>query len=276
MNPLKVKEALRQFLIEDLGDGDVSSNGIFSHSDRGEAVITAKENGIFSGEMVLKIVFSMLDGQAGIRIFKRDGEQVEKGEAVAIISGSIPSILGAERTGLNLIQRMSGIATATRNAILLLDSPETLICDTRKTAPGLRMFDKYAVKCGGGRSHRNGLYDAVMIKDNHISFAGSIRKAVSKVKNRIGHTVKIEVEVETESQLLEAIEAGADIIMFDNRSPEEIKRFAEMTPSSIITEASGGITPENLHKYKGTGVNFISLGYLTHSVKALDFSLLMK
>ncbi|KZZ86080.1 carboxylating nicotinate-nucleotide diphosphorylase [Bacillus sp. SJS] len=276
MNALKVKESIRHFLLEDLGDRDLSASGIFSESDRGEAVILAKEKGIFSGEAVLKTAFSLLDDQIDVQILKKDGEAVEPGEPVAEIEGKIISILSAERVALNLIQRMSGIATATREAIMLLDSPDTQICDTRKTAPGLRMFDKYAVRCGGGRNHRYGLYDAVMIKDNHISFAGSIREAVIRAKDAIGHTVKIEVEIENENQLLEAIEAKADIIMFDNRSPEEVKQFAEITPDSIITEASGGITPENLHTYRNTGVSYLSLGYLTHSVKALDFSLLMK
>ncbi|MBS2969858.1 carboxylating nicotinate-nucleotide diphosphorylase [Metabacillus sp. KIGAM252] len=276
MNGLKVKESISQFLMEDLGDHDLSASGIFSESDRGEAVIFAKEKGVFSGEAVLKTAFSLLDDQIEVQILKKDGEAVEKGEPAAVINGKIISILSAERVALNLIQRMSGIATKTREAIMLLDSPDTHICDTRKTAPGLRMFDKYAVRCGGGRNHRYGLYDAVMIKDNHISFAGSIREAVLKAKQAVGHTVKIEVEIENENQLMEAIEAKADIIMFDNRSPEEVKRFAKLTPDSIITEASGGITPENLHTYRNTGVNYVSLGYLTHSVKALDFSLLMK
>ncbi|AZB43776.1 carboxylating nicotinate-nucleotide diphosphorylase [Bacillus sp. FJAT-42376] len=276
MNPLKVKESIKQFLIEDLGDRDLSASGIFREEDRGEAVIYAKEKGIFSGESVLRAVFSLLDRETEIEVLKKDGEAVQIGEPAAVVKGKIISILSAERVALNLLQRMSGIATMTHHAVTRLDSGHTRICDTRKTAPGLRMFDKHAVRCGGGRSHRSGLYDAVMIKDNHISFAGSISEAVEKARKAVGHTVKIEVEIEDEKQLLEAIEARADIIMFDNRTPEEVKTFIEITPDFIITEASGGINAGNLHLYRDTGVDYISLGYLTHSVKALDYSLLMK
>ncbi|MTH53000.1 carboxylating nicotinate-nucleotide diphosphorylase [Bacillus mangrovi] len=276
MNRLKVEQKIREFLLEDLGDRDATSEAIFSDDAKGEAVIYAKETGVFAGEAVLTCAFSMLDPSAEITVFKKDGETIEKGEAAAAVKATIRSILGAERTALNLLQRMSGIATMTSEAVKKLDSPETAICDTRKTAPGLRMFDKYAVRCGGGSNHRFGLHDAIMIKDNHISFAGSIRKAVAMARRSAGHAVKIEVEIETEEQLLEAIEAKADIIMFDNRTPAEVKRFAELTPSPFITEASGGIDVDNISMYRGTGVQYISLGCLTHSVRALDFSLLMK
>ena len=174
------------------------------------------------------------------------------------------------------MQRMSGIATVTNACVEALNDPSIQICDTRKTVPGLRMLDKYAVVTGGGKNHRQGLYDGVMIKDNHIAFCGSITKAVQAVREKIGHMVKIEVETESKEEVLEAVEAGADVIMFDNRSPEEVKEFATLVPKTIVTEASGGITLDNLASYSGTGVNNISLGFLTHSVKALDISLQVK
>jgi nicotinate-nucleotide pyrophosphorylase (carboxylating) len=173
---------------------------------------------------------------------------------------------------LNLVQRMSGIATLTRKAVSTLDSGHTKICDTRKTTPGLRMLEKYAVTTGGGYNHRFGLYDGIMIKDNHISFAGSITNAVERVRKQAGHMVKVEVEVETEAQVREAVNAGADIIMFDNRTPDEIKELIKLVPSGFITEASGGIQLTNLAGYRDTGVDYISLGFLTHSYKALDIS----
>jgi nicotinate-nucleotide pyrophosphorylase (carboxylating) len=167
---------------------------------------------------------------------------------------------------------MSGIATRTKQAVNVLGSTFTKIIDTRKTTPGLRMLEKYAVRCGGGYNHRFGLYDGVMIKDNHISFAGSILKAVEKIKANIGHMVKIEVEIESKEQLVEAIEAGVDIVMFDNRTPEEIKEWISLVPEGIMTEASGGITLDNLYKYKDTGVHVISLGFLTHTIQSIDIS----
>ncbi|MBO1910976.1 carboxylating nicotinate-nucleotide diphosphorylase, partial [Microvirga sp. 3-52] len=198
------------------------------------------------------------------------------GDKIAAVTGPIAHLLTGERVILNLMQRMSGIATVTNKCVEMLNDPAIQICDTRKTIPGLRMFDKYAVVCGGGKNHRQGLYDGVMIKDNHIAFAGSITKAVQRVREKIGHMVKIEVETETRQEVLEAVEAGADVIMFDNRTPKEVKAFGHDVPESIVTEASGGITLENLATYHGTGVNYISLGFLTHSVKALDISLQVK
>lgn len=276
MNKLKLKEALKQFFIEDIGERDISSESIFSFQDQGTAVLTAKENGIFCGQKVILAGFQLIDSAINVQILKQDGEQVEKGEDLAIIEGPIRSILQGERVILNLIQRMSGIATLTKKAVDTLNSTHTRICDTRKTTPGLRMFEKFAVRCGGGFNHRLGLYDGVMIKDNHIAFCGSITEAVNKVRSQIGHMVKIEVEIETKEQLLEAIEARADIIMFDNCSPQTVKEFVQLTPSHIVTEASGGIGFHNLANYRETNVDYISLGLLTHSVKSLDISLNVK
>lgn len=272
MNALKVRKALESFFLEDIGEKDVTSQLIFPDNLRAKGTFLAKETGVFVGTAVIEQGFRLLDDSIQITLHKKDGDFVEKGEILASVEGPIASLLTAERVILNIIQRISGIATMTRKAVLALESDHTRICDTRKTMPGLRMFDKYAVVCGGGYNHRFGLYDGVMIKDNHIAFAGSITKAVTSVKEKLGHMVKVEVETETEEQVREAIAAGADIIMFDNRTPEEVREFSKIVPSTIVTEASGGITIENLSNYGGTGVDYISLGLLTHSVKALDIS----
>ncbi|KIO60620.1 carboxylating nicotinate-nucleotide diphosphorylase [Caldibacillus thermoamylovorans] len=273
MNQLKLKHMLETFLLEDLGDGDLTSDAIFPVEQRGRGVFLAKEVGVISGLGVIEAVYHLLDPKMEIIRHFADGETVTPGDVVAEVFGPVRYILTGERLVLNLLQRMSGIATMTRRCVDVLADPTIYICDTRKTAPGLRMLDKYAVVTGGGRNHRIGLYDGVMIKDNHIAYAGSITKAVQAVREKLGHMVKVEVETETKGEVLEAVSAGADVIMFDNRRPEEIKEFVRLVPDHIITEASGGITLENLASYRGTGVDYISLGFLTHSVKALDISL---
>lgn len=272
MNALKVRKALESFFLEDIGERDVTSQLIFPDNLNAKGTFLVKDTGIFAGTAVIEQGFRLLDESIQIELHKKDGDLVEKGEILATVQGPITSLLTAERVILNVIQRMSGIATMTQRAVRALESDHTRICDTRKTMPGLRMFDKYAVVCGGGYNHRFGLYDGVMIKDNHIAFAGSITNAVTSVKEKLGHMVKVEVETETEEQVREAVAAGADIIMFDNRTPEEVREFSKMVPSAIVTEASGGITIENLSKYGKTGVDYISLGLLTHSAGALDIS----
>ncbi|WP_096551463.1 carboxylating nicotinate-nucleotide diphosphorylase [Ureibacillus thermosphaericus] len=276
MNKIKLQEMLKQFFNEDIGDGDLSSETIFSRIAQGSFTFYAKEDGIFCGATIIETGFKLLDPFLNITLLKEDGDELHKGDQIAIIEGSLQSLLSGERVILNLIQRMSGIATNARKAVELTKGTNAKICDTRKTMPGLRMLDKYAVRTGGAYNHRSGLYDCIMLKDNHIAFAGSISKAVQLAKSKIGHTVKIEVEIETKEQLLEAIEAGADIIMFDNRTPEEIKQWLPFVPEHITTEASGGITLDNLRKYAESGVEWISLGSLTHSVNALDISALVK
>jgi nicotinate-nucleotide pyrophosphorylase (carboxylating) len=273
MNQLKLKHMLETFLLEDLGHGDLTSDAIFPVEQKGRGVFLAKEVGVISGLEVIKAVYHLLDPKMEIIRHFVDGEMVTPGDVVAEVFGPVRYILTGERLVLNLLQRMSGIATMTRRCVDVLADPTIHICDTRKTAPGLRMLDKYAVVTGGGKNHRIGLYDGVMIKDNHIAYAGSITKAVQVVREKLGHMVKVEVETETKGEVLEAVSAGADVIMFDNRRPEEIKEFVKLVPDHIITEASGGITLENLVSYRGTGVDYISLGFLTHSVKALDISL---
>ncbi|RSD23290.1 carboxylating nicotinate-nucleotide diphosphorylase [Mesobacillus subterraneus] len=272
MNTIKLRLLLEQFFIEDIGDRDVTSELIFGNESRGSLVLIAKADGIFCGEQIIHTGFRLMDENSLADIKVKDGEKVKCGQELAVISGKVSALLKAERVVLNLIQRMSGIATKTSEAVAVLDSTKTRICDTRKTTPGLRMLEKYAVRCGGGFNHRYGLYDAVMIKDNHIAFAGSISNAVHAVRASLGHMVKAEVEIETKDQLLEAIEARVDCIMFDNRTPEEIAEWISLVPKGILTEASGGITLENLNSYRNCGVDYISLGFLTHSVKSLDIS----
>ncbi|MFD2922463.1 carboxylating nicotinate-nucleotide diphosphorylase [Halobacillus naozhouensis] len=272
MNQFKLKRALEHFFIEDIGDQDVTSDYLFEDSHEGSVVFEAKQSGVLCGTTIILAGYRLLDPTVKVNLLKAEGDWIKKGETIAVAQGKWASLLKGERVILNLIQRMSGIATFTREAVSRLNSDHTRICDTRKTTPGLRMFEKYAVRTGGGFNHRNGLYDAVMIKDNHISFAGSITRAVEKVRSKTGHMVKIEVETETESQVLEAVEAGADCIMFDNCSVEEIHRFVELVPDHITTESSGGIAVQDLSRYSDCGVDYISLGCLTHSVPALDIS----
>ena len=276
MNILKLRKMLEEYLLEDIGELDVTSETIFPLENKGNGVFIAKEDGIISGLAIIKEAYHLLDSTIDVELHFSDGDRVSAGDTIAKVSGPVAHLLTGERVILNLMQRMSGIATVTNKCIEALNDPSIKICDTRKTVPGLRMLDKYAVVTGGGRNHRQGLYDGVMIKDNHIAFCGSITKAVQAVREKIGHMVKIEVETESKEEVLEAVQAGADVIMFDNRKPDEVKEFGKLVPETIVTEASGGITLDNLGSYSGTGVNYISLGFLTHSVKALDISLQVK
>lgn len=239
MNRLKLEQLLRQFFLEDIGDGDVTSETIFPAHERASGMFMAKADGVVAGVGIIAAGYQLLDPRVEVTIMKQDGERVQAGETIAVASGPVGPLLSGERVILNLLQRLSGIATVTRQAVDLLGNSSTRICDTRKTTPGLRMLEKYAVTCGGGYNHRFGLYDGVMIKDNHIAFCGSIARAVKTVRERLGHMVKIEVETETEDEVLEAVEAGADVIMFDNRTPDEVRAFVRLVPKPIITEASG-------------------------------------
>ncbi|MDM5330866.1 carboxylating nicotinate-nucleotide diphosphorylase [Neobacillus sp. CF12] len=272
MNTLKLRSLLEQFFIEDIGEQDITTDLIFPNETKGEIVFLSKDKGIFCGEEIIRTGFKLLNNDIETQVFVKDGQKIEYGQKLATASGKIADLLKGERVVLNLIQRMSGIATLTKKAVDTLDSGHSKICDTRKTTPGLRMLEKYAVTTGGGFNHRFGLYDGIMIKDNHISFAGSISHAVESVRAKAGHMVKVEVEVETEDQVKEAVSAGADVIMFDNRTPDEIKELIKLVPTGFITEASGGIQLSNLAGYRDTGVDYISLGFLTHSYKALDIS----
>jgi nicotinate-nucleotide pyrophosphorylase (carboxylating) len=272
MNKVKLRKMLEEFFIEDLGELDVTSATIFPADEWTSGEFLVKEDGILSGVEIIKEGYHRFAENIEVTIFKKDGDVIEKGDVIAKVSGPVSHLLGGERVILNLLQNMSGIASLTSEAVQRLNSSHTRITDTRKTLPGLRMLQKYAVRCGGGYNHRLGLYDGVMIKDNHIAFAGSIKAAVKKVRSQIGHMVKIEVEAETKEQVLEAVEAGADIIMFDNCDPQTAREYRELVPKSIITELSGGITLDTIGDYSDSLVDYISLGMLTHSVKALDIS----
>lgn len=264
---------LQSFLLEDIGEQDVTSQSVFPEDEKGTGVFIAKDDGIIAGLDIIETTYHLLDSDITVSLHHQDGDHVQVGERIAEVTGPVIPILTGERIILNLIQRMSGIATMTQGCVKTLNDSSISICDTRKTTPGLRMFEKYAVTVGGGKNHRFGLYDGVMIKDNHIAFAGSITKAVQHVKEQVGHMVKIEVETESKEDVLEAVEAGADIIMFDNQSPDEVREFNTYVPDHIVTEASGGITLDTLATYANTGVDYISLGFLTHSVTAFDISL---
>lgn len=268
-----MKQHIQQFLIEDIGTNDLSASSIFSESEKGNASFLAKGSGIISGLRIIPETYRLLDPSIEIHLLKQDGDKVVSGDTIATVNGSVKHILMGERVILNLLQRMSGIATKTNEAVQRLGSSHIRICDTRKTVPGLRIFDKYAVTCGGGVNHRFGLYDGVMIKDNHITFCGSIEKAVAKVRKKLGPMVKIEVETESEADVIAAVKSDCDIIMFDNQTPDTIKNWQKHVPQTIVTEASGNITFENLASYHDTEVDFISLGFLTHSVTSLDISL---
>lgn len=273
MNKLEAKKKIEDFLLEDVGSGDLSTDLVFGSELKGRGIFTAKEDGIICGVEMIGLTYEAYgDNSVEITLFKKDGELVKKGEKIAEVYGRVSTLLPCERTALNLMQLMSGVATMTKKYADALGDDTIRLCDTRKTYPGLRLFEKYAVAAGGGYNHRYALYDGVMLKDNHIAFAGGIEKAVALVKSRLGHMVKVEVETETAEQVKQAVRAGADIIMFDNRTPEEIKELQRLVPSHIITEASGGIRLDTIAGFRGCGVNYISVGALTNGVKPLDIS----
>ncbi|MCL1990616.1 MAG: carboxylating nicotinate-nucleotide diphosphorylase [Defluviitaleaceae bacterium] len=275
MNQLQGKRLIESFLLEDIGSGDLSSR-IFSNSETVKGRFVAKAAGVLAGCVVMNWVYDCLGERVHVHFHKRDGEWIRKGDVIATVEGDVATLLTGERVILNLMQRMSGIATMTHQAVDQLGESKTRICDTRKTAPGLRLFDKYAVTCGGGYNHRFGLYDGVMLKDNHIAYAGSISKAVERIREKVGHMVKIEVEVESKAQVKEAVAAEVDIIMLDNFEPEALEMLILLIPDQIVAEASGGITLENLSTFRDCGLDYISLGCLTHSVNALDISFNIK
>lgn len=265
---------IRKALEEDLGWGDITTDSTVSDNVQIEGNFIAKEDGIICGIEVCKRTFMLLDASIEFIEYKKDGDRVKKGDLIAFIKGSALSILKGERVCLNFFQRMSGIATFTDDFVKKVEGLPVKIVDTRKTVPGLRILDKYAVRIGGGFNHRYNLSDMVLIKDNHIKASGGIGVAISKAREAVTHTVKIEVEVESLSQLQEALDAGADIIMLDNMSPETMKEAVSIAKCKVLLEASGNVTLNNVREIAETGVDFISIGALTHSVKALDISLI--
>ena len=263
-------------LEEDMPYGDVTTDNLIPENDVTEAKFIAKADGIIAGMPVAARVFELIDSRISIEIFKNDGDKVTKGDIIAILNGPTAGILKGERTALNLMQRLSGIATRTNVFVELVKDYKVSVADTRKTTPGLRYLEKYAVRCGGGRNHRYSLSDAVMLKDNHIAAGGGILSAVSKVRANIPHTVKIEVEVENMDMVREAVEAGADIIMLDNMNEAAMAEAVKYIDGRALVEASGDVTEERIRAIAETGVDIISIGRVTHSVKALDISLRFK
>lgn len=266
-------ELIRKALAEDVGMGDVTTAAALRGDETGLARATAKGALVVAGIEVFGEVFRMLDPALTVSTCRRDGEKAEAGDILAEISGSLASILTAERVALNLLQRMCGIATLTRRYVDAVEGTHAKILDTRKTAPGLRLLDKYAVRAGGGCNHRFALYDGVLIKDNHIEAAGGIAEAVRRVRGRIPHTLKIEVEVKNRVELEEALTAGADSVLLDNMSLPEMVAAVKRVAAKIPLEASGNMTLERIREVAATGVNLISVGALTHSAAAADISL---
>ena len=260
-------------LLEDLSLGDITSDTIFTPENRAKAAVFAKEDLVLCGMETAREVFRAVDGEIIFTPLKKDGDDVKKGEQVLELEGRSLSILKAERTALNFMQRQSGIATAARAYAAVGKKYGVMIVDTRKTQPGLRRLDKYAVRVGGARNHRISLADSVMIKDNHIAAAGSITAAVQKIKSVIGHTPKVEVETTNLDEVKEALAAGADIIMLDNMTPEQVAVCKKEIAGRAIIEVSGGVNKNNLEAYCQVGPDVISMGALTHSVPAKDLSL---
>lgn len=277
MNSITIKmqadQLIRMALQEDITSEDVSTNAVMPTEVKGTVDLIAKEDGIIAGLDVYARVFQMLDEKTEIDFKCKDGDEVKKGELMATLTGDIRVLLSGERVALNYLQRMSGIATYTRQVAKLLEGSKVTLLDTRKTTPNCRVFEKYAVRVGGGCNHRYNLSDGVLLKDNHIGAAGSITKAITMAKEYAPFVRKIEIEVETLEQVKEAVEAGADIIMLDNMTPEVMKQAVELIDGRAQTECSGNITKENIARIREIGVDFVSSGALTHSAPILDISM---
>lgn len=260
-------------LQEDITSEDITTSSVMPHYQLGEVELICKEDGVIAGLDVFKRVFTLLDENTEVTFSCKDGDRVRKGEKLGIIRGDIRVLLSGERTALNFLQRMSGIATYTRKIADLLEGTKTKLLDTRKTTPNMRIFEKYAVKVGGGYNHRYNLSDGILLKDNHIGAAGGVAEAIRMAKEYAPFVRKIEVEVENLDMLREALEAGADIIMLDNMSVEDMKEAVRLTAGRAETECSGNVTKENVAKLVDIGVDYISSGALTHSSPILDLSL---
>ncbi len=273
MIPAYIDGILQSALLEDINYIDVATDYLLEDSEIQTGRFMAKADGVLCGLEVGLRVFALLSPDFSIERFKKDGDRLQKGDLIATVTGPVTALLKGERTALNLMQHMSGIATETARCVELVKGTRAMITDTRKTLPGLRALQKYAVVCGGGRNHRFNLSDGAMLKDNHIDAAGGIIPAVEKLRARLGHMVKIEVETRTLDEVTEALAVGAEIIMLDNMDCITMKKAVEMTAGRALLEASGGITEETLREVAETGVDIISLGALTHSVKAFDISM---
>ncbi len=271
-NPF-IRDLVERALNEDIWTGDITTEAVIPAERQAVGRVWTKVDGVIAGLPLLRQVFLQIDPSLRIELLVEDGYVATAGTTLANISGSARSILLGERVALNFLQRLSGIATRTSRLAEPIKFYQGRILDTRKTTPGLRLLEKYAVRMGGGYNHRYGLYDAVLIKDNHIAVAGSIKEAVAAVRRRVGHTTKIEIEVESLEQLQEALDGRADIIMLDNMPVEMMKEAVKLAHGKAILEASGGINEENIVEVAKTGVDYISIGAITHSVKSLDISL---
>lgn len=269
----QIDDIIKNALLEDINYIDVTTDYLVDENSVSAAKYVAKDSGILCGIDIALRVFTLLDSDTEFEVYIHDGESVKKGDIIARIKGRTRALLKGERTALNLLQHMSGVATATNKCVKLVKGTKASIADTRKTLPGLRALQKYAVTVGGGKNHRYNLSDCAMLKDTHLDAYGSMSGAVSALREKMGHTVKIEVEVGNLEQLREALELGVEIIMLDNMSCEDMAKAVEITNGRAKLEASGNVTAETIRKIAETGVDIISLGALTHSVKAFDISM---
>lgn len=276
LNQFYVDNLIKEAIAEDINYIDVSADYLIPENQRNDSYFVAKADGVLCGLDIAMRVFTLLDDTFTYTVHKNDGEEVKAGDLIVEFNGKTACLLKGERTALNIIQHMSGIATATNKAVKLVEGTNASVTDTRKTLPGLRALQKYAVVCGGGKNHRYNLSDGAMLKDNHIDAGGGITNAVATLRSKLGHMVKIEVETRNFDEVKEAVVAGADIIMLDNMTNEQMKECVEYIDGRAKTEASGNITLDNIAEVAKTGVDIISLGALTHSVKAFDISMKMR
>ncbi|MDE5721908.1 MAG: carboxylating nicotinate-nucleotide diphosphorylase [Clostridia bacterium] len=270
---INADELIKLALKEDIFNEDVSTNAVIKNYVKGSVQLICKQDGVICGLHVFERTFKILDADTQFAFFAKDGDKVKKGQLIAEVVGDIRVLLSGERTALNFLQRMSGIATYTAEVVKLLEGSKTKLLDTRKTTPNMRLFEKYAVKVGGGNNHRYNLSDGILLKDNHIGAAGGVKQAVERAKAYASFVRKIEVEVENLEMCREALEAGADIIMLDNMSPEDMKKAVRLIDGKATTECSGNVTRENIKNIIDTGVDYVSSGALTHSAPILDLSL---
>ena len=274
MNPFVLDPILKRALAEDIGTGDVTTLATIAPGTQASAELVAKEDFVLSGIDVSRRVFQLLSAETAFEKLIEDGQKVKRGEVLAWIKGDAAVLLQGERVALNLLQRMSGVATLTASFVKAVEGTRAVVVDTRKTTPGLRVLEKYSVRMGGGGNHRMALYDAVLIKENHVAAAGGITTAVSRAKSSVPHTQKVEVEVRNQEEVAEALEAGADILLLDNMSLDELRAAVALVGDRAVTEASGGVNLETIRDIAETGVGLISVGALTHSYRAVDISML--
>ncbi|WP_294727142.1 carboxylating nicotinate-nucleotide diphosphorylase [uncultured Fusobacterium sp.] len=270
---VNIDDLILMALKEDISSEDITTNSVMREKKLGTVQLICKQDGVIAGLEIFKRVFELLDRETVTKLYFKDGDKVKKGDLLGEVEGDIRVLLSGERTALNYLQRMSGIATYTNNMVKLLKGSSVKLLDTRKTTPNMRIFEKYAVKVGGGNNHRYNLSDGILLKDNHIDAAGGVANAIKMAKEYAPFVRKIEVEVENLDMLKEALDAGADIIMLDNMTPEMMKEAVKLTRGKAVTECSGNITKENIQTIIDTGVDYVSSGALTHSAPILDVSL---